>query len=263
MVDRGHDSSMSVHHAVLVADAKTKVARDLTSVLKEKALPISSVAKPAQFATVVEKDRPDLILADVGILGRNRVGVLSKVHRLAPTVPMILVLTEGAADTAVLHALGSSVVLDFLLSPFSVTEARLRLERTLERIEKRSPDDAAEAARDALRKALHHPESGRLDAARIASYLDVTLKDFAAAVGDGYKALHKTPAKASIQPALVPIARILDILVGMYGKRVRVRAWLHTPHPDLGGTTPMSLLLHGKADVVRDMLEAALAGIAS
>jgi hypothetical protein len=54
---------------------------------------------------------------------------------------------------------------------------------------------------------------------------------------------------------------VLELLVGMYGKRARVRAWIHTPHPDLGGTTPMSLVLDGKADVVRDMLEAALAGI--
>jgi hypothetical protein len=35
---------------------------------------------------------------------------------------------------------------------------------------------------------------------------------------------------------------------------------MNSPHPDLGGETPLTLILQGKAQVVADLLEAALAG---
>src|SRR6266516_2637279 len=39
-----------------------------------------------------------------------------------------------------------------------------------------------------------------------------------------------------------------------------VLAWMNSPHQDLGGETPLTLILQGKAQVVADLLEAALAG---
>jgi hypothetical protein len=35
---------------------------------------------------------------------------------------------------------------------------------------------------------------------------------------------------------------------------------MNSPHPDLGGRTPISVVLEGKGRAVSDMLEASLAG---
>ena len=51
---------------------------------------------------------------------------------------------------------------------------------------------------------LHDPESGRLDARRIAEYLDIPLRALADALGKKYTTVHKTPAAPSLQPDLRP-----------------------------------------------------------
>lgn len=108
--------------------------------------------------------------------------------------------------------------------------------------------------------ALHNPTSGRLDAKRIAEYLGIPVAKLAEALGRKTAAVHKSPAAASLQDRLAPIARLLGILQEFFRSPEGIRAWLNSPHPDLGNETPMSVLLDGNAEVVADMLEAALAG---
>jgi hypothetical protein len=72
--------------------------------------------------------------------------------------------------------------------------------------------------------------------------------------------LHKSPRSVSVQPHLIPIARSLAILTQLLSSKESVLAWMNSPHPDLGGETPLTLILQGKAQVVADLLEAALAG---
>jgi uncharacterized protein (DUF2384 family) len=72
--------------------------------------------------------------------------------------------------------------------------------------------------------------------------------------------LHKSPASVSLQGRLIPIARSLTILSQLLGSKENVRAWMNSPHPDLGGRTPIGVILEGKARAVSELLEAALAG---
>lgn len=41
------------------------------------------------------------------------------------------------------------------------------------------------------------------------------------------------------------------------------RAWLNSPHPDLGEETPLEVMLSGHADAVVGLLENAIAGLPS
>jgi len=107
---------------------------------------------------------------------------------------------------------------------------------------------------------LHGP-SGRLNAAAIAKYLDVPLSDLALALRVNYTALHKTPDSYSVQQALAPLKQVLVILSQMLGPQTAVRVWLNSPHPDLGGRIPLSVMLEGHTDAVLTILENALAGI--
>jgi hypothetical protein len=110
---------------------------------------------------------------------------------------------------------------------------------------------------------LHDPESGRLDAGRIAEYLSIPLKSLSELLGRGYSTVQKTPAAPSLQPTLRSVKRILEILEQVLVHRAAVLAWLNSPHPDLGRRTPLDVILQGYPDAVEDMLESALAGTPS
>lgn len=108
---------------------------------------------------------------------------------------------------------------------------------------------------------LHNPESGRLDAQRIADYLSVPLAQLARATGKKYQSLYKTPDAPGVQRALFPIKHSLDILTAVIQDRATVLAWLNSSHPDLGGRTALQVILEGHADAVEGMLEDAMAGM--
>jgi hypothetical protein len=107
---------------------------------------------------------------------------------------------------------------------------------------------------------LHNPESGRLDAGRIAEFLRVHLSQVAAAVGHNYRSVYKTPDAASLQDRLFPFQRVLAILAEAIEEPAIIRAWLNIPLRELGDRTPLQVMLDGHPDVVADMLEDAMVG---
>jgi len=110
---------------------------------------------------------------------------------------------------------------------------------------------------------LHSPVSGRIDASRVAAFLAVALPQIAAAVGASYAAVHKTPDAVSLQKGLGPIKRSLALVSRVTRNRREARAWLNSPHPDLGEKTPLEVMLSGRADAVVTLLENAIAGLPS
>jgi CheY-like chemotaxis protein len=107
---------------------------------------------------------------------------------------------------------------------------------------------------------LHETSTGRLDAEKIADFLEVPLSKLAAGLGANYAAVHKTPAADSLQDKLIPIKRSLEILATVLGDRRTILRWLNSPHPDLGTRTPMQVILDGHVGAVRTILENAIAG---
>jgi hypothetical protein len=108
---------------------------------------------------------------------------------------------------------------------------------------------------------LHDPETGRLDASRVAEFLKIPLKQLAEGLGKNYSTVHKTPTAPALQPPLQSIKRSLEILERIFDDRAVVLAWLNSPHQDLGRRTPMGVILEGRSNVVEDMLESALMGM--
>jgi antitoxin Xre/MbcA/ParS-like protein len=108
---------------------------------------------------------------------------------------------------------------------------------------------------------LHDPRSGRIDASKVADFLGVALPQVAAAVGASYGAVHKTPDAPSLQKGLGPMKRSLTLLSRATRSRRDARAWLNTPHPDLGEKTPLDVILDGHADALVTLLENTVAGL--
>lgn len=114
---------------------------------------------------------------------------------------------------------------------------------------------AAHVVRD-----LHDPETGRLDAKRIAEYLALPLSTLANGLGRSVAAVHKSPASLPLQEKLAPIAWTIGALSLVLRSRDNLLTWLNSPHPDLDGHTPMSLIVSGRAVEISEMVKAALAG---
>jgi len=110
---------------------------------------------------------------------------------------------------------------------------------------------------------LHDPGNGRLDAAKVAEYLKVSLKQLAEASGKNYSTVHKTPSALDLQSLLQSIKTSLVILEDVFVDHASVLAWLNNPHPDLGQRTPLDVILLGHPDAVKNMLQAAVMGLPS
>jgi hypothetical protein len=108
--------------------------------------------------------------------------------------------------------------------------------------------------------ALHDPETGRVDAGRVAAYLGVPLAFMAKALGRNYSTVAKTPAAESLQESLYDFKRVIEVLHYVYNDPTSVRIWMNSPHPDLSLKSPREVAEGGKISVVREMLDSMLSG---
>ena len=231
-----------------------------------------------------ELDSVDLVIYDLSSGGDSRhvIGEVKALRRSKPNLPVLVLASEKSAENLVSKMLELGVI-DFMRKPLNEHELHLRVSHCLRRLP-RLRRSRAELAPETgvLVPSLEeeadvrsrfspltvplqelHGSSGRLDASKMATYLAVPLTSLAGALGVGYTSLHKTPDSVPIQPQLSKIKRVLVILSGMLGKREVVLAWLNSTHPDIGGRTPLTVILEGHADAVVTVLENAIAGIAS
>lgn len=107
---------------------------------------------------------------------------------------------------------------------------------------------------------LHDPQSGRLDAKRIAAFLGLTSAALAKQVGVSSQALNKTPDAPSLQAKLAPFHFVALALLDLVGTPEAARAWLNVPSDEFDGDTPLHLLCHGEVEVVAGLLRDALVG---
>ena len=264
---------------VVVAEANRATERQATAVLRRKHLQVSPVRDRESLIAAVASLLPALVLLDYAF-EKHVPELLETLREASPGSPVLMLVDESKAPRAA--GVGGLGPADLLLKPYSAFELGYRVERCLAagRLATSSALRAAAARGEiafspssvraasvpaprgaATTTALRDPKSGRLDAKRVAEYLGVPLKQVSAALGESYKALHKTPSKVAVQDKLAPVERVVSLLAERLRDRGRVRAWLNTPHPDLGERTALGVVLEGRASTVSDMLEAAAAGL--
>jgi len=244
--------------AILVEPQKES-RRKFSGLLKEEGLRVESFATTEEAVKLVAKVAPVLVIVD---LKMPSVAGLETLERLKNQDFSILFITShrSAAIKHGLYSLG-----DVAEAPVSNQEFRARVRGMLKRHSFRihTPEKKEFSAHPIAAHVLaelHDPDSGRLDAGRIAEFLGVPLTAFAEFCDMSVAGLHKSPASASLQESLIPIARSVTILSALLGSRKAVRTWMNSPHPDLGGRPPIRVIEEGKGGAVSEMLESALAG---
>jgi hypothetical protein len=108
---------------------------------------------------------------------------------------------------------------------------------------------------------VHNPQSGRIDAKRVASFLGIPLRRLTEALGLAYGTVHKTPDAPSIQAALRPLAQIVELLNELSSGPQDIKVWLNRPLPELEGDSPLATILAGEAEAVETLLWNAREGI--
>jgi len=266
----------------VVAEVNSKDEKHAELLLRKKHLRVSRVKSRDNLVQTVASLLPELVLIDF-TFEKDMQGLLATLRKASPGSPVVVVIDKSRPKS------GSHVIdldaADVLFKPFTTFEFGYRIGRCLSTA-RTATANAVRAASDrgeltlspsALVIAsamasqpsmdtfsgLRDTESGRLDSKLVSDYLDIPLKQLAESIGENYKALHKTPAKEAIQSKLMPIERIVSRLEDRFHERGHVRAWLRTPHPDLGGRTALDILLEGNSAIVSDMLEAAASGLPS
>ncbi len=238
------------------------VAREARGKQISKALQRQQIASQCYtslplFAKRSEKTGVDLVLADLEMPGLSGKAAIRKLKEVKHDAALVFVTAEAPA------AVGEFLERDvFFCSVSDLKEGTLS--RMIEKIKRGPPKKAPQLKKAPLARHvlvdLHDPKSGRLDAKRLAAYLQIPLSSLAAATGRSVAAIHKSPAADSLQQSLAPIAQTISLLSEILQSKEHVRAWLHSPHPDLGNRIPMRLILEGHAIAVADLLSAALAG---
>jgi DNA-binding response OmpR family regulator len=243
--------------AVLVEPRKER-KKLLADFLQKEGLKVESFTTAEQALEQAKKYSTDVVIVDVSMPTQSGLDVLQQLKALDLSI-VVLTATETTAMKHDLYALGDVVP----PVPNKALLGRLRgilARRTPKARQPARIPPAVHSVNAHVLPELHNPETGRLDASRIASYLGTPLSNFAKFSQASVAGLHKSPASVSVQPHLAPIARSLAILTQLLTTKENVLAWMNSPHPDLGSETPIHVILEGKAQVVADLLESALAG---
>lgn len=107
---------------------------------------------------------------------------------------------------------------------------------------------------------FHDPETGRLDAARVAEAYGVSLSTLASALGVTQSALSKRTTALAAQPGLRHLEFAWAVLLDAVESPERVRAWLNAQRSDLDGKPPITLLLKGSAEAFANYIRSIVAG---
>jgi len=150
---------------------------------------------------------------------------------------------SGRSDVIVLQGDRVEVILG-VTAGATAADVGARIDRLASSV--REAVQAYAPARPPLVAALHDPESGRIDARRLAAYLDVPLSALSRAIGKQYKAVFKSPSSGVLQARLAPFHRMVVGLHRVFGERSRVLVWL---------------VMDGRAEVVADLVDETLAGV--
>jgi CheY-like chemotaxis protein len=255
-----------VANALLIEPEET--TREAASeLLQANGFDVTEAAHWPDDAESLISNTTQFVLVDAETI-ETRQDILEKIRNIDASLP-VFVFGAGLSFATSHAALKAGNVMYTYNYDDAIEAAVRRLSATLKRVSAwKGPEGqlrdellfAEPAKATETITALHDPDTGRIDALKIADYLGVPLAFMATALKRNYSTVAKTPAAESLQGPLQDFKRIIEVLQHVLGDRVSVRSWMNTPHPDLAWRTPRSVLQEGNADAVRGLIDSGLSG---
>jgi DNA-binding response OmpR family regulator len=131
---------MSSH--VLVVDDDTLMRRSISLHLQQVGFRASTAATAEDALALARRDRPDIILLDIGLPGMDGLEALKHFQQDAPEVPVIFVTARRRElDTILGLELGAD---DYITKPFSPDILVAHIKAVLRRVEGKRPTPATQ-----------------------------------------------------------------------------------------------------------------------
>lgn len=209
---------------------------------------------------------PDFILLGSGDAGF----VIAEIKRIRTQTPWARVLvaldalsTKHASDA---YSAGATLVAPASAFPQAVENVVSSGGRVEERASR--PYNAATEPvgaprhpfEEALVERFHDPDTGRLDAKRIAATYGVSLSVLARGLKITQSALSKRPTAAAAQVGLRELEFAWATLLDILGTDERVRAWLNAKSRHLKDRAPIDLLTGGSAETLANYIRSVITG---
>jgi hypothetical protein len=106
----------------------------------------------------------------------------------------------------------------------------------------------------------HNVQSGRYDARGLAELLGVSVADVARIIKEHPDSVRRRPDARRYQSGFRDLARLLVWLRRALKSDSSIRMWLNAASEELGGKSPLELMLSGRLGVVTDQVYAAMSG---
>lgn len=130
---------------ILVVEDETKIARTLRLYLEQAGFTVSVSPTGSDALLSFHRERPDLIILDLGLPGVDGLDVARKIRHEADTPIIMLTARSEEADKLIGLELGAD---DYVVKPFSPREVVARVRAVLRRAQPASTEPEAVSAGD-------------------------------------------------------------------------------------------------------------------
>jgi DNA-binding response OmpR family regulator len=118
---------------VLIVEDDAAIGRTLETVLSERGYAVTWCPDGPAALAAADRERPDLVLLDLGLPGMDGIEVCRRLRRGSPRVPiLILTARDGEMDVVLGLSAGAD---DYVSKPFRLGELLARIAANLRRIE--------------------------------------------------------------------------------------------------------------------------------
>ena len=119
---------------IAVVDDEEDITRLLATYLGSHGLRVSALGNGAALDALMARDRPDLVLLDLGLPGEDGLSIARRLRNGTPGVPIGLIIVTGRGD-AVDKVVGLEIGADdYVTKPFDLRELLARVKAVLRRV---------------------------------------------------------------------------------------------------------------------------------
>ena len=122
---------------ILIVDDEPEIRSSLLGVLQDEGFIVDTAQDAEQCLEKVRAERPDVILLDIWMPGRDGVQILEELKQIESTMPVIIISGHATIQNA-LEATRKGAF-DFIEKPFQIESILLSIDRALERTSKEKP----------------------------------------------------------------------------------------------------------------------------
>ena len=246
------------------AASRTALARAV-AYLKSIGYDTTRIGPRASWPPRAAARQPDIVLVGTGD-ARMIIAEVKRIHAAAPRAQVLVAvddLTTKSASQA--YGAGATIVAParvFVVAVKNVMSRGGRVEERESRPYTVTPPapTVRHPIEEAFVEAFHDPDTGRLDASRVADAYQVSLNALAGGLKITQSALSKRPTAAAAQGGLRELEFTWATLLDLLHTDERARGWLNTGRADLSGRAPIDLLTDGSAESLANYIRSVVAG---